>query len=174
MQMHLTALNAKSEPETELAAEFARLFSGEPVEAIEFAFCKWRETSQFFPAISDLRVLIKRWRTERREGEKHEVEQAEKAAIERARREGKLVSFAECMQKLREQLKSIQEPEHERRERAFRLRVRSRRQQMQHAADAIPTLQLSESEIRARRQIERAEIDRYNDAQSYREEQGFA
>ncbi len=126
MQMHLTALNAKSEPETELAAEFARLFSGEPVEAIEFAFCKWRETSQFFPAISDLRVLIKRWRTERREGEKHEVEQAEKAAIERARREGKLVSFAECMQKLREQLKSIPEPEHERRERAFRLRVRQR------------------------------------------------
>ena len=61
VQMHLTALNAKVDPESELAQEFARVFGTEPPDAIEWAFQEWRLHSPFFPTIADITKLISQW-----------------------------------------------------------------------------------------------------------------
>jgi hypothetical protein len=61
VEVNLTAINSKFEPEKELGAEFLRVFGDEPTEAIEWAFREWRLKSQFFPAVSDIAGLISRW-----------------------------------------------------------------------------------------------------------------
>ncbi len=61
VEINLTALNSKSEPERELVAEFARVFDQESPEAIEWAFREWRLQSTFFPSISAIAELISRW-----------------------------------------------------------------------------------------------------------------
>jgi hypothetical protein len=61
VEINLTALNSKAEPERELVAEFTRVFDHEPPEAIEWAFREWRLQSSFFPAIADIAELISRW-----------------------------------------------------------------------------------------------------------------
>ncbi len=68
-QINLTALNAKSDPAPELIAEFDRKFSRESPEALAWAFDAWRERSPFFPAVSEIRGLLRDWRRgERGEG----------------------------------------------------------------------------------------------------------
>ncbi len=93
--MHLTALNAKSEPETELAQEFTRVFGEEPTEAIEWAFCEWRKYSPFFPAISDIGGLLARWHREQCEEAAYWERIAERKRLEQARERGELIDFAE-------------------------------------------------------------------------------
>jgi len=93
--MHLTALNAKSEPETELAQEFTRVFGKEPTEAIEWAFCEWRKYSPFFPAISDIGGLLARWHREQREEAAYLERIAERKRLDQAREGGELIDFAE-------------------------------------------------------------------------------
>src|SRR5689334_17679298 len=67
VQMHLTALNAKSEPEAELVSEFDRIFSRESPDAIQWAFQTWREKSPFFPAVSEMIALVKEFKRGQRE-----------------------------------------------------------------------------------------------------------
>jgi len=74
VQMHLTALNAKLEPESELAQEFARVFGAEPAEAIEWVFQEWRLQSPFFPAIADIVRLISRWHGKAESDDEKKVE----------------------------------------------------------------------------------------------------
>lgn len=64
VEMHLSALNSKSEPESELTAEFSRRFAGERPDVIQWAFRQWRETSEFFPAISEIVTLVRRRKIE--------------------------------------------------------------------------------------------------------------
>lgn len=47
-----------------LQAEFERVFSREPAQAIEWAFRTWREQCSFFPTIHDVHEQIGRWKRE--------------------------------------------------------------------------------------------------------------
>jgi hypothetical protein len=78
VEINLTALNSKAEPERELVAEFTRVFDHEPPEAIESAFREWRLQSSFFPAIADIAELISRWhgRVDHDDGKKIEANAA--------------------------------------------------------------------------------------------------
>jgi len=156
VQVHLTALNSKSESDAGLAQEFLRSFWAEPPEAVEWAFRSWRDASPFFPAISEIRALVDRWHREKREAAEAEKRRAEREAIDQARREGKLVDFADLRKELANTLAAQPEPEHTKKQREFQHR-------MQRAALAVGTLHLSEEEIRARRERERKEIRRYQD-----------
>lgn len=158
MQVHLTALNSKSESDAGLAQEFLRSFWAERPEAIEWAFRTWRGSSPFFPAISEIRALVERWHRERHEAAEAERRRAEKDALEQARKEGKLVEFTEVVKHLQQIAHSLPEPEHLKREREFNRR-------MQRAVSATGMLQLTDEEIRARRERECAEIRRYREQQ---------
>jgi hypothetical protein len=61
VEINITALNSKSEPERELVAEFTRVFDHESPEAIEWAFREWRLQSPFFPSVADIVELVSRW-----------------------------------------------------------------------------------------------------------------
>jgi hypothetical protein len=154
VQVHLTTLNSKSEPDSELTREFLRVFWNEPPSALEWAFRKWREESPYFPAISELRKLLDGWHRNQREQEEGEALRREKEAVEQARSEGNVVEFANLVKDLREILDAQGEPEHERRLREFNER-------MLHAGLATVTLHLTPDEIAARREKELEEIRKY-------------
>lgn len=154
--MHLTALNAKSEPEAELAGEFNRVFSKESPDALKWAFEAWRDKSPFFPAISDVLKLVKEYKRGQREHAELKARLDEKFLIEQRRALGQVPDFPDVVKQLQAIAVNI-EPEWMKREKKFRDR-------MQHAAAAIPTLTLSDEQIRARRFKEREEIQRHEDA----------
>lgn len=156
VQIHLTALDAKSEPEPALVAEFDDVLSGEPPEAIKWAFRTWRDQSKYFPAISEIRKLIERWHREQRETAEAEKRRAEREAIDRARREGKLIDFVDVVRQMNQVVATAPEPEHVKRQREFNHR-------MQRASAAIATLELTEEQIQSRREKERREIQRYRE-----------
>jgi hypothetical protein len=166
VQMHLSALNAKSEPEKELGKEFLRVFANEPPQAIEWAFQAWRDKSPYFPAVSDIRSLLKDWRRGERERIELESKMQEKFLLEERSRQGQLVDFAEVVNQM--QTIANLETEPTKRERTFRDRMA-----MQKIGVAAATMNLTDEQIRARREKDRAEIDRYREVQVYREEQGF-
>jgi hypothetical protein len=151
-------MNAKMTLDEEglLMAEFDRVFSRETPESIRWAFQVWRDRSPFFPALSEVRTLIAEWHRSRREAAEAEASRREKVAIEKARKEGKLMEFAEVVKHLQEITAAHPEPEHLKRHREFNLR-------MQRVAPAVGTLHMSEEEIRARREKERAELRRYQE-----------
>jgi hypothetical protein len=122
-QIHLTRINSKSEPNEDLEAEILRRFHLEPPDAIRWTFETWRDDSQWFPAVSDVRKLFDRWHREKREAAEIEAKRREKEAIEQARREGKLLDFADVVKQMRETLNIQPEPEHVRRQREFTLRM---------------------------------------------------
>jgi hypothetical protein len=153
LQMHLTALNAKSEPEAELVSEFDRVFSKEPPEAIQWAFGVWREKSPFFPAIANVRSLVNEWRRGQREQAALRAQLDEKFLLEEGRKRGDVLDFGETV-KLLKQVADDAKPDSAERERQFKHR-------MLRAALALPTIQLTEEQIRERREGERREIARY-------------
>lgn len=157
VQMHLTALNAKSEPETELDREFMRVFANELPQAIQWAFEAWRDQSPFFPAVSDIRKLLRNWHRGVREREELERRLEEKFLLDERRRQGQVPDFAEAV-KLLQEVCTGQESEPTKRERAFRDRMGMKRISL-----ATATLALSDDEIRARRQKELAEIRQYRE-----------
>jgi hypothetical protein len=67
--------------------------------------------------------LFDRWHREKREAAEIEAKRREKEAIEQARREGKLLDFADVVKQMRETLNIQPEPEHVRRQREFTLRM---------------------------------------------------
>lgn len=97
-EIHLTRLNAKTEPDELLEDEFMRMFCVEPAEAVEFAFRERRERSPFFPAISDIVDLIGIWKRRKREADDEERRRAEQAETEHRRAKGECVDVAEVRQ----------------------------------------------------------------------------
>lgn len=101
VEMHLCSLNSKSEPESELAAEFSRTFSVENPEAIQSAFRAWREVSPFFPTISEIRDLVQTWHRVKKRELEQQREAEEKQAIRDARARGELIDFADIKDMVR-------------------------------------------------------------------------
>jgi hypothetical protein len=155
--MHLTALNAKSEPEAELTREFMRVLTKEPPAAVQWAFQAWRDVSPYFPAVSDIRKLLKDWHRGVRERIALEARLEERFLLEERRAQGQIPDFAEIVEKLRE-VSAQQECEPAKRERTYRQRMEMRRVSL-----AAGGLLLSEEQIRARRQKELDEIRRYRE-----------
>src|SRR5216683_7276656 len=77
VEMNLTAQNSKSEPASELVAEFSRELAGVPADGVQWAFRQWRRESPFWPAVSDIRERTLIWYGEQR----YQAEQREKARI---------------------------------------------------------------------------------------------
>jgi hypothetical protein len=96
-ELHLTRLNAKAEPDSALDSEFFRAFVGEPPEAVEWAFREWRNISPFWPAISDIRERIVRWKRDRQDEAEAKQRAVDAQESERARREGKLISWEQVV-----------------------------------------------------------------------------
>lgn len=150
-QINLTALNAKSDPAPELVAEFDRRFSGESPAALEWAFVAWRDESRFFPAVADIRRLLNLWRRAERERLELESRLSEKFLLEERRKQGLVPDFNQVVTELRRIAKEVK-PECMEKEQQFQTKL------MRRAISAIPTVALSEEQIRARREKERAEI----------------
>jgi hypothetical protein len=157
LQMHLTALNAKSEPEEELVAEFDRRFGKESPEALEWAFVAWRDRSPFFPTVSDIRQLLREYRKAEMERIALEAQLEEKFLLEQRRRQGKVPDFGEVIKQLKAIAESTPESESQKQWRKFNERVRA----VAPASIALSTLHLTEEQIRARREKERREIKYY-------------
>ena len=157
VQMHVTALNAKSEPEPELVAEFDRRFSKEPPGALLWAFEAWRDASPFFPAVSDIRKLLRDWHRAARERQELDARLDEKFLLEERRKQGQVPDFAEVVKQLQE-VCGKQEAEPTKHERTFRDRM-----EMKRISLATATMTLSDEEIRARRQKELEEIRQYRE-----------
>jgi hypothetical protein len=154
VQMHLTALNAKSEPESELVAEFDRIFGKESPDAMEWAFRVWRERSPFFPAVSEIRKLVIEFHRGQREQAELKAKLDEKFLLEERRRQGQVPDFQDVAKQLREAVEKKGEPEHLKRVLQFR-------QKMQGVGQIVQTLHLTEEQIAARREKERAECEKY-------------
>jgi hypothetical protein len=157
IQVHLTALNAKITLDEEglLTAEFDRVFSRESPEAIQWAFQVWREQSPFFPAVSEIRKLVLDWQRGQREQSALRAEMDQRFLLEEGRKRGEVLDFGETVKLLKE-IADQAKPDSEERERRFQ-------QRMLKAAMAMPTIQLTEEQIKARRDKERAEIARYRE-----------
>lgn len=102
VELHLTSLNAKTEPEPELVAEFSRVLSEEPHESIQWAFREWRSGSQYFPAVNQICVLIARWHSARYQETELLREKRERRELDAARSRGELVDFADLKRQLRD------------------------------------------------------------------------
>jgi hypothetical protein len=107
VELNLTALNAKTAPERELVQEFSREFASDKPEVLQWAFREHRRQSQFFPTIAEIATLVAHKRRELREAAEAERERLERAESDKARAEGKTVSFAEIMEMIRAKLKRI-------------------------------------------------------------------
>jgi len=153
-QIHVTALNAKSEPEESLTDEFYRIFARETPEALQWAFQAWREQSPFFPAISDIRALLKDWHRGVRERLELERAMEEKFLLEERRRQGQLIDYRDVLQKLKEVCQLDSEPM--KREKAYQDRLG-----MKHISLAGAGLHMTEEQIEARRKKEAEEIRHY-------------
>lgn len=150
VEMHLTGLNAKSEPPSELAAEFDKKFGALPPEAIQWIFSQWRDISPFWPPISALRELLGQWRNE----QEFLRQRAESRELREAREKGSLVEFADIVDQLKAIAKGMPEPETSK-------RVKDLRQREVNVA--APAVQLTAEQIKARRAAELAEIQRYEE-----------
>lgn len=102
VELHLTSLNAKTEPEPELVSEFSRVLSEEPHEAIQWAFREWRNRSGFFPALHEIRGLIARWHQDRWLETERLRQTRERRELDKARGRGELIDFADLKQQLAE------------------------------------------------------------------------
>ena len=85
-QIHLSRLNAKSEPDSLLEAEFFREFAKEKPEILEWAFREHRRNSHFFPGIDEITTLVRRRRRELWEASEAERETREKREDEEKRK----------------------------------------------------------------------------------------
>jgi len=149
-EMNLTAQNAKTIPDDCLVREFFRVFEIHPPMAITFAFRAWRDSSPHFPSMSDIRILINQWHAKQRQLAHEEKQKVEEAAVREAREQGKCVDFAEIKKQL---LNICKMPEVKTQPKVVNA-IRAIR-------PILPTLQLTNEQIEARREMERAEIEHY-------------
>lgn len=149
-ELHLAALNAKSEPEAVLVQEFTRAFMDHPPAAIQFAFREWRRMSDYFPTVRGIQELLDMWHRNQAQDEADRQRAKEQAEANAARAKGELVDFAE----LAKTFKSLPEtPE------ARHIREIGERAKMANVA--APPLRLTPEEIDQRRFREQAEIEQY-------------
>jgi len=98
VEINLTAQNSKAEPQPELVAEFSRVFQDETPEMLEWAFRAHRDRSPFFPAICEIRHLIRLKAAMKREEEREEEARRQRAErqveFERAEAERSTPEFA--------------------------------------------------------------------------------
>jgi hypothetical protein len=150
-ELKLTALNAKTDLDEFLVTEFSRALLDLPAEAIQASFRAWRNISQFFPAICDIRqgaLVYMRTQAEIRE----EQERAKRRKDEeQARSTGELVDFADIKQRLADIAAKVEMPEP--RKMRFSAAVTTR--------EIPPALPLTKEQIEARRAAEQGEIERY-------------
>jgi hypothetical protein len=151
VEIHLSTLDSKSEPPSELVAEFARNFEEEQSATIQWAFREHRLESKFFPSISEIRALVDRRRRELWEAAEDARKCQEKADEEKARAEGKLVDIVDVKQAIADTVKRFPEPEH----------IQRLHRAQEAEAPVTPPLELTQDEIAARREQERAEIAQY-------------
>ena len=156
VQMHLTTLNAKSEPEEELVAEFGRVFAKESPVVIEWVFRTWREQSQFFPAIADILKLVKEWRRGERERKELEKGLKDKFLLEEGRKQGQVPELVEIFQQLKDVAMKTMDVPTMQREAQFRERI-----QRVEPTIIPPAVRLTAEQIEARRSKEQAEIHQY-------------
>lgn len=95
-------MNAKTELDEFLVAEFSRALLDFPPEAIETAFRNWRDVSPYFPAISNIRELCILW--VRHFGEDREMEERaqRQREAEAARERGELLEWSDVLEKFAE------------------------------------------------------------------------
>jgi len=136
-------------------AEFDRVFSREAPDAIKWAFQVWRDKSPFFPAVCEIRKLLTEFHRGQREQAELQARLDEKFLLEERRRQGQVPDFSDVLKELRA-IAFDAKPEHLERQHHFEQRV-------QRAVIAANTLDLTEDQIKARREKERAEIARYRE-----------
>jgi hypothetical protein len=163
-ELDLSAADSKSEPDARINAEFLRVFGGEKEEVIQWAFREHRRRSKFFPAISEIHELVMQRRREEWEAAELERRRQERVESEKARAEGKCVSFAEIMEKIRSTLKRI--PDSPALAKWHRLHEAPRR------SHASPAVILTPEEIRASVERERNDPKCQAELEHYREMYG--
>jgi hypothetical protein len=87
-------LNAKVEPSPVLSAEFFRVLRTEPAAAIEWAFRQWRDESDFFPTIHEVKELVATWHRAKADKDRARLEHEERERVKAAREKGELIDFA--------------------------------------------------------------------------------
>jgi len=96
-ELRITATNSKSELTDDVNAEWLRVLSKHPAEAIESAFRGWRDVSPFMPAISEILSLIAVWYQAMEAAERVK----ERECMAQARARGELIDFADIKDMLR-------------------------------------------------------------------------
>lgn len=156
-QLYISGVNAAGAPgiEPEIHNEFTREFWSADPEALEYAFRTFRGKCSFVPTIAEIRALVGEWEFNQREARKEQARQAEKAATEEGRKQGKVPELREVLAQLGELAGKMKIPEHERKLQESRAQTPSR--------FSIPTIapRMTAEQIAARREKERAEIERY-------------
>jgi hypothetical protein len=106
-ELYMCAADAKTEPDERLHREFLREFTGEKPEILQWAFREHRRRSKFFPAVSEIHELVMQRRREEWEAAQFERGRLERVETEKARAEGKTVSFAEIVEMVRTTIKRM-------------------------------------------------------------------
>lgn len=95
IELHLTRVNAKTEPDEHIEAEFLREFSAVPQEVLQEAFRQWRRNSKFFPAVSDIHELVGVIQRVNKAEAEEIAREEEKKLLDKARAEGNLLDFGD-------------------------------------------------------------------------------
>lgn len=139
--------------ESELTAEFDRVFSGQPAEALDYAFASWREVSQFIPTIADIRGLLKDWHRNKTELKSKTEQRAEKERLETGRATGEVVDLVDLKAELAHMCQMpIAPTAHQQKLKAAMERARR--------TNFIPPIQLTPEQIESRREREREECEK--------------
>jgi hypothetical protein len=150
--MHLCSLNAKAEPESELVLEFDREFAREDPEILQSAFRSHRRESKFFPTVSEIGDLIRAEKRYRREAAEAKQQRQERIQLEQARAAGNLVDFVDVRKLVADTIKRMPDPP---------ALAKWHREKERQVTVEIPAVRLTPDQIAARRDVERAEIERY-------------
>ena len=144
-------MNAKSEADPDLDEEFLREFWMEDADVIEWAFREFRRSCKFMPAISEIRERIDGLKRKQLKKEERDAQRDEKKQTEAARAAGELVPIAELRQRLAEVVGRCRMP----------APVQPRFNPVLLPRPVLPAVQFTAEEIKARKEGERAEIERY-------------
>ena len=107
VELHLSTLNSKTEPDSSMVAEFSREFENVLPDHIQWAFREHRRSSSFFPTIAEIWALINQRKRELVELLAENLRREERAETERARAAGELMDMADIKAKLADIVKRI-------------------------------------------------------------------
>lgn len=101
VELHLTALNAKTEPASEMVSELSRALADESAVALQWAFRKWRDKSPYFPSVHDVRVLVREYEIAERDRKAAEMAAREKRETEARRVRGECWGLADVLKRFK-------------------------------------------------------------------------